>query len=506
MKKTHKYLISRQIWFTLGFMVLIYTQELKAQKTPNYSVFLIGDAGEPQNSPNDLVLGTLQKHLLKAGKNSSVVFMGDNIYPKGLVNEEEASRKEAEDRIIQQLNILKNYEGKPFIIPGNHDWQQGGKNGWDYVKNQEKFVENYLQNSDVFYPKGGCPTPHEVSLSKDLSLLLLDTQWWLHQWNKPDEKSDCEVKTFEEMLTSVNDMLDRNQHKNVIVVGHHPMYSHGNHGGYFTPKDHLFPLHEVGINIPLPFIGSIYPFYRGLIGNIQDIAHPKYRQMRDGLVGIFKQYPNVMYANGHEHNLQLIVRDSINYIISGSGSKQTPVKMGKDSEFAQSKKGFARLDFYDDKTVLSFWEGNGNEGKELYQKIIPKLRNRVQALDNIHHQTVDGTVPNPSYGASNFKKWLLGTNYRDVWTTPIQPKILDFNAQESGLKVTQRGGGFQTLSLRYQAKNGLQFVTRSVEKYPALAIPASIRSGFTEAIVSDQISASHPFAALAVAQLANSLL
>jgi hypothetical protein len=502
MKTTHKYPIFGHIWLILSFVVLLFISESKAQQTPNFTVFLIGDTGEPQKSPNDFVLNSLQTHLSKSGKNSSVVFMGDNIYPKGLVNEDETGRKEAEDRLIQQLNLLKNYEGKPFIIPGNHDWQQGGKNGWNYVKNQEKFVENYLQNPNVFYPKGGCPTPHEVNLTNDISLLLLDTQWWLHPWQKPDEKSDCEVKTLEEMLTVVNDMLDRNQHKNVIVVGHHPMYSHGSHGGYFTPKDHLFPLNELGVNIPLPFIGSIYPFYRGLIGNIQDIAHPQYRQMRDGLVGIFKQYPNVMYANGHEHNLQLIVRDSINYITSGAGSKQTPVKMGKDSEFAQSVKGFARVDYYDDKTVLSFWEGNGNGGKELYQKVLPKHLSKVQTLNTLHHQTVDGIIPNPNYGASAFKKWLLGTNYRDVWTTPIQAKTINFSIQEGGLKVTQRGGGFQTLSLRYQNKSGLQFVTRSVEKYPALAIPASIRSGFTEAIVSDQISASHPFAALAVAQLA----
>ncbi len=502
MKQTLNFNFSLRFCLILSYLGFFCSSEIKAQKTSNYSVFLIGDAGEPQKSPNDLVLGSLQKQLSKAGKNSSIIFMGDNIYPVGLVNEDDVSRKDAEGKLIEQLNVLKNYEGKPFIIPGNHDWQQGGKNGWNYVKNQEKFVENYLQNPDVFYPKGGCPTPHEVNLSKDLSLLLLDTQWWLHPWDKPNETSDCEVKTLEEMLTAVNDMLDRNQHKNVIVVGHHPMYSHGSHGGYFPLKDHLLPFNELGVNIPLPFIGSIYPFYRGLIGNIQDIPHPKYRQMRDGLVGIFKQYPNVMYANGHEHNLQLIVRDSINYITSGSGSKQTPVKMGKDSEFAQATKGFARADFYEDKIILTFWEGDGQDGKELYQKTLPILRNKNQELTNLHHLTDDGIVPNPNFSASAFKKWLLGTNYRDVWTTPINPQKLNFQDQEGGLKITQRGGGFQTLSLRYQAPNGSQFVTRSIEKYPAKAIPESIRSGFTESIVSDQISASHPYAALVVAQLA----
>ena len=492
-------------YWLIGLIIWVSPIITFAQSKPNYSVFLIGDAGEPNMNDNNLVINTLQYQIKEVGKNSSVIFLGDNIYPKGLVNVNESGRKEAEQAIIQQLNILKNYEGKPFIIPGNHDWQQGGKNGWEYVKNQEKFVAEYLQNQEVFYPKGGCPTPHEVSLNQDISLVLLDTQWYLHAWDKPEQNSDCEVKTLEDMLGMVNDILERNQHKKVLVFGHHPMYSHGSHGGYFTAKNHLFPFNELGVPIPLPIVGSIYPLYRSLVGDIQDIAHPKYRQMRDGLVNIFKQYPNVLYASGHEHNLQLIVKDSVNYIVSGAGSKHTPVKYGSNTKFAKSTEGFARLDFYDDKIVLTFWEGDGQKGKEIFNTNL-KLSNKNPELKANYVQKIasEGIIPNPKYQASSFKKWVLGNNYRDIWTTPIQTNFLNFHTQEGGLKVIQRGGGFQTLSLRYANKEGLQFVTRSVEKYPAQAIPASIRSDFTEEIVTDQISASHPFAALVVAQLAKS--
>lgn len=493
-------------WRVYGLVVLIFIVNIQlssAQKMPNYSIFLIGDAGEPQLNGKDWVLNPLKKQLQQAGKNSAVIFLGDNIYPKGLVNADESSRKEAEDRLSEQLAILKNYEGRPLIIPGNHDWQQGGRKGWEYIKNQEKFVGDFLQRQDVFYPKSGCPTPQEIILTNDLTLVILDTQWWLHPWDKPEEQSDCEVKTLQDMLTAVDDILDRNKGKKVLVVGHHPMYSHGSHGGYFTFQDHLMPLHELGVPIPLPILGSIYPIYRSLIGNIQDIAHPKYRQMRDGLVSIFKHYNNVVYANGHEHNLQLIVRDSINYITSGAGSKHTPVKMGKDSKFASAKKGFARLDFYPEHTTITFIEGDGATGKTLYQtpinlsSISPKLSDNV-----VQKTTTEGIVPNPIYRASSLKKLFLGSNYRDVWTNPINPPQLHFQDQHGGLKIIQRGGGFQTLSLRYQAPDGLQYVTRSVEKYPAQAVPASIRSEFTQDIVSDQISASHPYAALVVAQLA----
>ncbi|MEA5403709.1 BamA/TamA family outer membrane protein [Arcicella sp. DC2W] len=474
-----------------------------SQTTPNYSIFLIGDAGEPPKADTNQVLTPLKRQMQKAGKNSSVVFLGDNVYPKGLSNLDEPNRKNDSTRLADQLSILKDYEGKPFIIPGNHDWQQGGKKGWEYIQNQEKFVSDFLKREDVFFPKGGCPTPHEVALNDQVTAVILDTQWWLHPWKKPEAESDCEVKSLEEMLVSVNDILDRNRHKKVIVMGHHPMYSHGSHGGYFTLADHLLPFHELNVNIPLPVLGSIYPLYRTLIGDIQDIPHPKYKQMRDGLVGIFKQYKNVIYANGHEHNLQLIQRDSINYITSGAGSKNTPVKMGKDSKFASSQVGFARLDFFDNKTVLTFLSGDGENGKELY---CTEILLNTNAIDPKDLQTAkiqtEGIVPNPLYKAGKLKSFLLGKNYRDIWTTAIKPKTIDFEQEQGGLKVIQRGGGYQTLSLRYQNPKGEQFVTRSVEKYPERAVPDAIRSKFTTDIVSDQISASHPFAALVASHLA----
>jgi hypothetical protein len=72
--------------------------------------------------------------------------------------------------------------------------------------------------------------------------------------------------------------------------------------------------------------------------------------MQTGMVRIMSQYPNVVYANGHEHTLQLIEKDSLYYITSGAGSKTTPVKKGADSYFAAATKGFAQLDWLSDGT------------------------------------------------------------------------------------------------------------------------------------------------------------
>lgn len=473
----------------------------------HYSIFLLGDAGEPQIS-TDPVLKALQNQLQKSDKNAALILLGDNIYPKGLPDSDHPSRSEAERRLTSQLNLLKNFAGRGFVIPGNHDWQKGGRKGWISVQEQAKFTEEFLEREGVFVPEGGCPGPVEVSLNEQLTLVLFDSQWFLHPWDKPGEESSCEVKDLASFLTAMEDALERNRNRQVVVIGHHPMYSHGEHGGYFTLKDHLFPLTAANksLYVPLPVIGSIYPLYRSLIGNIQDIQHPHYKQMRDGLVALFRQYPNVMYANGHDHNLQLIEQEGIHYVTSGSGSKNSPVKKGKNSLFAASKKGFTRLDFVDNQAVrITFYEPSADkpEGNVLYQtEILLKPKPEPLLTEGNEQKTITSVSPSLQYQSGRFNRFLLGNNYREVWATPIDVPMLNLQQEKGGLKVIQRGGGQQTLSLRYQAADGKQYVTRSIEKYAINAVPEAIRSAFVANLVQDQISSAHPFSALVVAPLA----
>ncbi len=65
-------------------------------------------------------------------------------------------RKEKERRIIEQMNIVKNFKGQKVFIPGNHDWNESHRGGLAAVNRQEEFVENYLDSNDVFLPSNGC--------------------------------------------------------------------------------------------------------------------------------------------------------------------------------------------------------------------------------------------------------------------------------------------------------------------------------------------------------------
>ena len=105
-------------------------------------------------------------------------------------------------------------------------------------------------------PEDGCPGPVEVHLSDNIVLVIMDSQWWLHLNPKPGPQSECPCKTKDEIITRLNDIVYRNQDKLLLFATHHPMKSYGVHGGYFTLKQHLFPLTDIkpSLYIPLPVV------------------------------------------------------------------------------------------------------------------------------------------------------------------------------------------------------------------------------------------------------------
>jgi hypothetical protein len=97
---------------------------------------------------------------------------------------------------------------------------------------------------------------------------------------------------------------------------------------------------------------------------------------------------------------------------------------------------------------------------------------------------------------------MLGKNYRDEWHQQIKVPVFDLGQEHGGLKIVQKGGGMQTLSLRLADSAGREYTLRSVEKYPESAVPQMLRKTFAQDLVQDQISAAHPYGALVIPHLA----
>jgi hypothetical protein len=311
-------------------------------------LYLIGDAGAP--APGDPVLKALTAPLAADPTRSTVVFLGDNIYPAGLPPDGTPGRGEAERRLDAQIDLVRDSGARGVFVPGNHDWGGWGPSGWDAVKRQGRRISTRGGAEISMLPADGCPGPVVRDVDSRLRLVALDTQWWLHAYAKPlHPDSTCAEDSEAEVVDALRVALEGAGDRRVVVVGHHPLASGGIHGGNFGWRDHIFPLRakKSWLWIPLPGIGSAYPLARRRGVSDQDLSGALNIRMREAIGGVFKKTPPLVYAAGHEHNLQVIRRKGAEYLlVSGTGfyghtSRTAP---DEDTLFARVASGFMRVD------------------------------------------------------------------------------------------------------------------------------------------------------------------
>jgi hypothetical protein len=473
-------------------------------EAPVHTVYLIGDAGGGRGP----ALALLEQHLKDATKESTVVFLGDNIYPNGLGPKKAGDRAEDEIRLKAQLDILKGYEGNVYFIAGNHDWY---KYGIDGVDRQKDFIEDYLDRKGVLMPKPGCGEPKEIDLSDDLVLILIDSQWYLTDWDKEYKiNAGCEVKSRAVFQEYVENAIKGNRSKNIIIAMHHPPYTNGPHGGNFTLKQHLFPLTDINKNLylPLPLLGTGLQFLRGTIGHKQDAMHPKYRELADIVISSARKNGNFVIASGHEHSLQYMENDEQYFVVSGAGSKQSPSRLGNNADFVYGHQGFAQLNYYKDGSCwIQYWAGYENgEGKLVYRKkmkgALPDIVEEVAEEFPSIKDSVTIPVSRESFDKGKLWNLLWGEHYRDAYKAEISVPSLDMAAFNGGVEPVKRGGGYQTNSLRLEAKSGKQYTMRSIDKDASRTVGYPFDQSIVTQVVKDNFSAAHPMAAMVVAALA----
>jgi hypothetical protein len=221
-------------------------------------------------------------------------------------------------------------------------------------------------------PDDGCPGPASVALSDDLTLLLIDSQWWLHQYDIP-MGGTCGVESRSDFAEKLHAMVETNKDRHVLLVGHHPVRSNGEHGGYFGIGDHIFPLVNLNkyLYLPLPVIGSIYPIVRSTGVSRQDIPNDHFQTYAMMIDSLFQKHNSLIYASGHDHNIQYIQDDKVRQIVSGSGSKVNYVSKGKGSIFVYQERGYGRLIYYaSDEIWLEFYQVDIEGAKVVFRKKI----------------------------------------------------------------------------------------------------------------------------------------
>ncbi|WP_179352717.1 metallophosphoesterase [Winogradskyella vidalii] len=468
------------------------------------NVFLIGDVGLPEadgTAPKPLL--KLQQQFGKADKDDVLLFLGDNIYPKGIPLKNKKAIKAAEHALNLQLEVAKTFPGSVYFLPGNHDWYSGLKG----LKRQEKLVEDAL-GKNTFQPENGCPI-EKVNLSDDTVMLIVDSHWYITNWNNhPTINDDCEIKSRADFLDEFRSEIKKARGKITLVAIHHPMYSNGPHNGRYGVKENMSPL---------PILGTLKNVLRTTTGIVNaDLSNQFYNDLRKNLVVAAQQNENVIFLSGHEHNLQYLEVDNVNQIVSGSGSKRTPVRMRNPNNYGHSVPGYAVLNIGKNKAVdVQFFNSDAEE-VEFYKQI--KQPEQVSEI-NYPEMTSD-SVSTSIYSKedtdkSGFYKFLWGERYRDDYSTTVKAKVANLDTLMGGLKPFRKGGGTQSKTLHLKDTEGKRYVMRAMKKQADQFMQAAIfkdqyvEGQFTdttsEDLLEDIFAGAYPYAPFTLATLSEAI-
>lgn len=316
-----------------------------------HTIWLIGDSGyldDKLNESNYVVDGMVSM-IDPEDTSSTIIFLGDNIYPDGMVEENHPFRKDAESILKGQIIPLEHLKSQVFFIPGNHDWNSSKSGGRDAVILQERFLENYFLEKEIsFIPDNSCGDPQVRELNDQLVIIFIDSHWFLHDWTKEIEMNKgCELQSREELFPALENLFIKYKDHQVVLAMHHPIKTNGLHGGNFPLKDHIFPLNHYKIWLPLPIIGSTYPLYKKIFGSHQDVTNKTNQKLINTIKDIAHKFSDdCIFVSGHDHGLQYFEEDNLQFIVSGSGAKTDHVKTGGEALYARSSRGFAKIDFY----------------------------------------------------------------------------------------------------------------------------------------------------------------
>ncbi len=486
-------------------------------KTVSHTFYLIGDAGlSPMDKLNPALL-SFKETLRNADKNSTAVFLGDNIYPAGLPDKKDSSMayQRAKNHIDAQLSTLDEFKGRPLFIPGNHDWYNEGLKG---LKREEDYIKKKIKSKNPFLPENGCPI-EIVDIDDQTVLIAIDTEWYFTNWDKhPTINDGCSIKSRAKFWEAVESEIKKNSEKTTLIAMHHPMFTYGPHGGQFTMAQQLFP---AGGSIPMPVLGTVINLIRKTSGaSTEDIRNKRYTEFKNRMVTLAQFSKKVIFASGHEHTLQYIVENETPQIVSGSGAKEGATRLLGGSRFSTGSMGFAVLAVYTDGSSAVSFHGiskTGNKDLLYHSEVLPA--DRGLSMKN-YPTTFPPTIKAAIYtdreiDKSAVFKTLWGERYRKYYGIQVNAPTVRLDTLFGGLTPIRMGGGHQSKSLRLKHKNGKEYVMRALRKqserylqamvFPDKYVIDELEDTFLEEFMQDFYTGSHPYAPFTIGPLSDAI-
>ena len=481
-----------------------------ASKEVTHTFYIAGGIGNMDGEQDVKTLATLQQELENAPKASTLIYTGDNI--------SEGPQQWDKDKALldHQISLVKNFKGKTIFVPGNNEWKS-------YNTERIEKVENYLKDKNLenvtLEPNNVCPIEYQ-EINDDLALILVDSKWFISNWSrvKNMNKKCTDIVTRRRFLEELEGYINDAQGKNIVIAMHHPIFSNGKYAGKDTFKSAITPLPIAGsIGNAVKDMGAFSP---------NRLNSRRYNYLRILVSALAKASDRITVVSGHEESLQYLTGGDINQIVSGSLSRKTATKLGKDKittiggtlgyegHFSYGEKGFAKLEYYKDGSSKVTFITPSEE--EYAFNVLPKLPVKKD-YSNLPAVTIkekeDVILKDPkATEKSGFYTFLWGDRYRKYFGKSVTAPVANLDTLYGGLKATKEGGGHQSYSIRLEDKNGREYAMRSLRKNALKFLRFKVKGvayteddyddTWTEEIISDFFTTAHPYMQLVIDPLA----
>jgi len=253
----------------------------------------------------------------EARKCRLIISVGDNFYDKGVQTATDSQWKSSFEEIYTASSLAVPW----YVILGNHDYKGRPGAQLDYAKTHPNWKMPARYFSAV----------EPITKTESVEFFFIDTSPFVEEYRTKEGMRD-EIVSQDTIaqVAWLDQALSNSKATWKIVIGHHPIFSGGSEHGD-QPE----------------LIRDINP--------------------------LLEKHGVPAYFNGHDHDLQHIVRGSVEYFNTGAGSKVRPPGPTEGSRFYKGTPGFMAVSFGVEKMHVDIIDYTG---ALLYQA---EVKNRVAA-------------------------------------------------------------------------------------------------------------------------------
>ena len=215
-----------------------------------------------------------------------VISVGDNFYEDGVASVDDKQWKLSFDNVYTAPSLQVPW----YVILGNHDYHANCDAQIEYSKTSPRWrmPARYFKQS------------HQIDKDTVADFFYIDTtpmvKVYYHPFFEENTRHQVITQNVPEQMEWFKSALASSKAQWKIVIGHHPIYSGGEHGDTSELIENILPL--------------------------------------------LKEHGVHAYFNGHDHDLQHLMAGDINLFCSGAGSRPRPTMKTVHTKFADACSGF----------------------------------------------------------------------------------------------------------------------------------------------------------------------